>query len=524
MCKSSQPFVKGSAGQDETWNCTSEICYWAIPFKSSYADGLPELARKFHFSGNIMIRAVLSAVGAHFSCLSRVSTILFSLVLLSPSLVSAKSQSDCERFQSLFPRVAILAASPRGGVGESFAAYSTALDFIRNCMPHQALTMISPDQKTDKHFGTLAAFAREIEGRVQYATVEELYAGEVPFDILIAPARGGIEDAHFTELSRRQNALIAELPVFSNSEDLLASSQSRWHYQGNLFKRTAPGVGIHELGYYYNPAIASVVNWDRDQLIARLIEWSERSGIPELANMLLRQAARASTRLGFAYGITKPVTRMQWNRYLQDLYEEARAKGGRTVIFTPSSVDFENLYNLQLNDIFVGYEHVSKPRAILPSDVLSVVELPPVPLEIFTGLMRLSHLDGIVPLGAGDGFVSTAVGLGIPFAMTFTLFNKPVAKELAQTLQVLVGERASGRTSDQARKIVRQAFIPGAKTPGMPSSKANVQELKNLGEIFRELPLRLPKLSDSILREAVALRTGTVSKKKSCARLLVSDN
>jgi hypothetical protein len=115
--------------------------------------------------------------------------------------------------------------------------------------------------------------------------------------------------------------------------------------------------------------------------------------------------------------------------------------------------------------------------------------------------MAYSMRAGLVPVGAGDGFLSAAIGLGGPFVQTRVPWNAKNIANLHSHLKALNDSSADPKIRDTAESNL--GLLNGI------FGRVDLQEaqkLKNIEELFRNLRGRIPNLSESLMNAAVMVR------------------
>ncbi len=125
-----------------------------------------------------------------------------------------------------------------------------------------------------------------------------------------------------------------------------------------------------------------------------------------------------------------------------------------------------------------------------------VVRAKTLPHKVFVGLMAYSMKAGLTPVGAGDGFMSAAINLGGPFALTRVSWNaKNIANLKARLIQVAAQFYPDPTQLDSVKRIVEEVF-----------GKINMrraQDLKVLAPLFAVISRDVPDLSERLMNAAV---------------------
>ncbi|MBK9322901.1 MAG: hypothetical protein IPM97_08155 [Bdellovibrionaceae bacterium] len=191
-----------------------------------------------------------------------------------------------------------------------------------------------------------------------------------------------------------------------------------------------------------------------------------------------------------AYGFSIPQVKRQARDYFRSLLSQPTP----TIVFTPSAFG-ESLLNSfsenEKNNIkLTSLKEFSESGGQLERGHLTVVQIPNVPHHVFASLLLASNRNRVVPLGAGDGFFTTALSLGIPFAPTIVEWNIRNVRALSRILQV---EALRQKLDFSHMQNLRRVYSP---IPSEPIDLARSQQILRYESLFRTAITQIPDLVD----------------------------
>jgi hypothetical protein len=115
--------------------------------------------------------------------------------------------------------------------------------------------------------------------------------------------------------------------------------------------------------------------------------------------------------------------------------------------------------------------------------------------------MAYSMKAGLVPVGAGDGFMSAAINLGGPFVSTRVPWNEENIENLKARL-LSIAERSIGQKDQQALEEVKRTLSRIYDRIDLQFA----QELRQWPELFETLSREVPDLSENLMVAALKVR------------------
>jgi hypothetical protein len=259
---------------------------------------------------------------------------------------------------------------------------------------------------------------------------------------------------------------------------------------------------FEEAGIFRDPFSLSIRNWSIEKIESFLQTESLKIN-PDLAE-LLRQVSSLrksqTARYSLAYGFSIPQVKGQARDYFRGLL----ASKEPIVVLTPSAFGDSLLQSFtpeeQAQIRLTSLKEFAANGQTLPLNHLTVVQIPNVPHHIFSSLLLASQRNRLVPLGAGDGFFTTALSLGVPFAPTVVDWNIRNVRALGRILQI---EALKAGLPFQQMQNLRRLY---SAVPSDPVELAFSQNLLQYEELFGRAIFQVPDLTETIDRAVQHLR------------------
>lgn len=253
-------------------------------------------------------------------------------------------------------------------------------------------------------------------------------------------------------------------------------------------------LNFSEAGIFRDPFSLSIRNWSIETIEKFLIKQATIHS-PDLAKLIqevIQLRTQNVARYSLAYGFSIPQVRKQARDYFRSLL----ASPYSSVVLTPSAfnrdllesfteAEQKDIHLISLNEFVESGYQVSRKH-------LTVIQIPNVPHHIFSALLLASNRNGVVPLGAGDGFFTTALSLGIPFAPTIVEWNIRNVRALSRILQI---EAFRQNFSFMSLQHLRRVF---SAIPSDPIELVHSQQLLRYDSIFRSSIEQIPDLTNTI--------------------------
>lgn len=439
---------------------------------------------------------------------------IFTLFLSLNVLAQDKPLTKKEIIVELnkFKEIAFDVRGSRGGNGDVAAAYLTAMDLLRNYSLHSKITFIT-DEKSEAILYRIAQGNDEFEKSISISRAESLPHNK-EFDLYFALAgpsgkfsrASDIIDSENVEVSfadkyiftykkikiAEHGVLIAQTVLGNTENSNSIYSQGTVRSNGVSYSMGPAGIGDFESGIY-GDYIAEHLKDKTTQEINEFI-FGE---LPTVTNTFSREVIEAilkGTRLknstfGLAYGISMKETQLQFMSYLEGLAKESTKS---FVIVTPSSISIKTIVEANLWDRVVILTERSQIPEIAQPGKIYIVKVRTLPHSVFTGLLARSMSDGLVPVGAGDGFMSAAITLGKAFVLTGVEWNRSNIRNLNQLLW-----RHSNK-APEVMNLLNENYV-------MLDFK-NAQLLKTIDSTFGKLSEQVPSLTERIANAAILVQ------------------
>lgn len=417
-------------------------------------------------------------------------------------------------------KIVIDVRGSRGGKGDVAAGYLFAMDLMENYKLSNPIVFLAEDTERS----ILLDLANGVKGFDDNFSVKRLsdFTEDDVFDLCIQLANktGDIrnrEDFRFVRsgslLKRRkprkanlniaEDGVVISQPVIGNTEDYFRSRGTLW-YKGSRYALTTPGLEPGQSGVYRDFIalrlrdlnFADTLDFVQSSLDKAIFLYRHSEDNLKTATDLAKVQA---IQIGLVYGISLNGPQRQFYDYLEVLLNEPRNKP--LVIFSPSSFDLEKFAETK-GAATKNLELVTTKEWLpknLSTDKVYLVLTENLPHPTFIGLMAASMKNRFVTIGAGDGFMSAAINLGGPFAMTTVVWNVENVNAFGKVLYDLAERKLSTRLGmSTARKLFIDVFT-GKKLAKAPA-------LSRYEDLFKSLNEYLPDFAERILDSAYKIK------------------
>ncbi len=397
--------------------------------------------------------------------------------------------SACDEFRQQFPRIRFVLCA-RGGFGDVSAGYLSALALFNDCPPTQPIQIEMANDDTDR------IFSRLVGNNVRFRMALDTYVtgtrenSEVDMIVIPATDQGRLSGSE-RKITRRHDTVVVKAPVFADSENrgMPFRGFGQISYRGVALRTSVPGPGPHESGIYPDPIARLFFDRDHDGLRTEIAYLADKNQLPDLQNLI--DSRLRDARVGLIYGVSSPKVSSFFFGYLKGL--EAQAQGAPIVLFSPSNLE-EQFGDTKAVNEALGSDYLNRFEVRRLNDLskgwsptpgkITLIETPTLPNTVFVGLLAYTAANGLVPLGAGDGFISSAIQLGIPFVLTQIRHNQSVIASLKHNL-ISWSETALDQPRRQNfHELVDALFTPYLKFPYSHFQRA--QELAAFAPEFRD--------------------------------------
>lgn len=255
---------------------------------------------------------------------------------------------------------------------------------------------------------------------------------------------------------------------------------------------------FNESGIFHDPFSMQIRNWPKESIEKFIIDKSSSISV-ELNTLFEKTFRRAkSNDVGYtlAYGFSIGQVRKQAADYFRSLL----AIPGQTVVITPSVFSQDLLAKFtRLEQQMIQVTNLTEfanQKYRFTNKKLIVIQIPNIPHHLFSALMLASFHQRRVPLGAGDGFFTTALSLGIPFAPTVVDWNTRNIHALGLLLQMQLNKL--GNISSQ--NVIENLFPINSD---VTTSLIYSQKLIEYSQVFKSTIQLIPNLYQSLKYQIV---------------------
>ncbi len=414
-------------------------------------------------------------------------------------------------FDQRFKEIIIDVRGNRAGSGDVAAGYLTAMDLILNFQIKGSITFLV-DGKSRKVLDRIAHGNSTFFDSVQVQTLESI-PGSITFDLYLALAspvgsfrygkqideRSGPPDEPESGLKINMNSdgILLVQTVFGNTEKR-ARGNPYAVIRGNgiNYLMNPAGIAANEAGIYKDFIASRLRLFTSNETKAFIL--SESEVIPDsfskyAVQSLLTGSKLIGSKIGLAYGISYSETWDQFESYLQGLANET---SGAFSIITPSEFLVKNIINPELQNRIVVISDQSQIPTFADDGKIYILKVKTLPHKVFVGLIAYCMKSGLVPVGAGDGFLSAAINLGGPFVLTQVPWNEKNLDNISERMGIIAKKiRTNLTVQSEVLEILFQIFEAVDLT--------QAQSLQSLNGLFFALDEEVSNLTEQIIDAVV---------------------
>ncbi|MCK6598330.1 MAG: hypothetical protein L6Q37_08205 [Bdellovibrionaceae bacterium] len=442
-------------------------------------------------------------------------SLYFVISLISFIVISAFSQTREEmvaKFKEHFKAVIVDVRGSRGGNGDVAAGYLTIMDFIQNYQITEGITILV-DSGSLKIIERLAKGNSRFWSIAKVETIETLPTDRV-FDLYLSLSSPSGSFQHGKQISERwgdenqveknddtgkkinirtEGVLMAQTAL-GNTEETSTNPFAAVRSNGLNFDMSPAGIASNEAGIYNDYVAVQLRSMNVDEIEKFVV--TESKMIDDFDSKTSVQDIISGNKLkgvktGLAYGISAKETKQQFMSYLKGL--EA---GKSFCLITPSIFDEHDIVDPELRRRVVLVSNNANLSEHAEPGKIYIVKTKTLPHRVFVGLMAYSMRKGLVPVGAGDGFMSAAINLGGPFVLTKVPWNAKNIDNLKQRLLIITKRLYTDPTHIA---LVESLFESVYGKIDMLKSQA----LHKLAPLFARLSKEVPNLSERIIETAI---------------------
>ncbi len=445
-------------------------------------------------------------------------TVLITALVYLGALTGFAATPKTNELAALFPRIVVDVRGARGGKGDVAAGYLMGADLVQRLGYDGHLTLLVDSDGLgilSKLRGAPVAVGEQLfDGHVAVTDVENIRREPEPYSLYLGLASPSGTLRYEKDMDFRAGSRLAEgsiihegIPlsdesvvlvqtVLGNTENPNSRNPFALMRVGDESLSLDPaGLGGNESGIYWDPVAASLRE-AQASTVQQFVEAAAETLVPGKSrdNILgiLQSRILRNSRVGLVYGITHRDVRSQFMGYLEGAVNEARILSRGIVLLTPSgfSAEYPKSYPRLRNRVAV-YDSVDDLPQTIASGHVAVVKTGALPHSLFVGLMAHSSHQGVTPVVAGDGSMSAAIILGIPFVMTRVGWNSSNIANLREILIALTRGDPRG-VREQRQRVIRDVFDD--EEPNLEFSS----KLSSFKNAFRLILAQVPYLSHQV--------------------------
>lgn len=402
-----------------------------------------------------------------------------------------------------FKEILIDLRNSRGGNGDVGAGYLTIMDFLWRYRLQNHITLLVDDEGR-KRLNYLLSDRYPLPPEVEVKTIENLDQKlRVDFYLALASPSGTLKNKPYEHINFAEDAILMVQTVLGNTENKNSiNPMGLIEFKGHKLNMPPAGIGPGENGIYYD-FIANFLRGRDEEFTRRFLlselETINNSNTRQQIEMILNKSSLKGARTGLVYGVTSVDTRGMMTPYLQGLTNHPDES---FCFITPSRFDLRFVEDPKLRArIEIFNQDSLLPAQAVPGKIY-ILLTPNLPHPVFVGLTKFAMTQGVTPIGAGDGFMSAGIQLGEPFVLTRVPWNASNIRNLKQhLLKIADSIPLSANSQPQAE------FQDLMKSLYDDIDFTNALDLQNYRSIYQQLSSRIPPLSDSLLKYALAIRT-----------------
>lgn len=421
-------------------------------------------------------------------------------------------------FDHRFDSIVFDTRGDRGGQGDVAASYLTINEILNKYSFTGEISIIVSD-KSQKIIHRLADGNTQFFEKVHiFHEIQDADAIKMKmFDLYVSLANpSGVfyfKDEFFGKINFKKHSVFISQTVLGNIENdkaaLPVGSIQFSEISSPTYHWSTPGIDPekNELGIYSDYVAQEYRNLTLQETQYKLAEENSRSEIHRAKKQLedlIRMNIKSDIQIGLMYGISLPNTHDQLESYLMGINTERMKPESKNslkplVIITPSHFNKLNIKSDLLRNQIV---EISKDQQILPDldkYKIYVLETPTLSHRIFVGLISLSMKNGVVPLGAGDGFLSAAIELGGPFVLTKVAWNAPNIAALGNKLIEISSSSVLGiKSLHNLRGLIFRIY--------QDLKLEHSQDLLKYRSVFKNLRASVGDFTEALMRISITPR------------------
>ncbi|MFN3454770.1 MAG: hypothetical protein ACK41T_07390 [Pseudobdellovibrio sp.] len=529
---------KTSLTQRESVQCTSHACISLNFYKgkklyheikqnfSTRSDGSDVLVLLLNGANSVIPKSVqmdnfIVQTDSYWERWSELSRI-FPKILQSSAISLEKVKLD--KLATDFDKEDILIDSrkPVAGNGDTASSIYLIQNLIRRGF--KGRIDILADDKSEKILKALSRNLPAFHNHVQIIKEQQLTSkvysliirSGLPSGRILVDSLNNVDETHaqMQKINFNKDTIFMSSTIYGNTQNtasvqplsLIGKSKDFYLFEApgfsisrsenSLIKMTSDHMNLNfnEAGIFRDPFSLSIRNWSIETAEKFLKKQSKliNEDLYQLFNKVSLLRKENKLKYTLSYGFSIPQVKNQAKDYFKSLLNSPT----RTVVITPSLFSeqlYESFSEIEKKKIKVlTLKEFASSQYQIPSQHLVIIQIPNVPHPLFSTLLLASHRNRVVPLGAGDGFFTTALSLGVPFAPTVVDWNIRNIRALARLLHL---EGVNQGMSISYLNVLRKIY---SAIPADPVDLSHAQQLLKYENLFRKVITSVPDLTLSL--------------------------
>jgi hypothetical protein len=430
-------------------------------------------------------------------------------------------------------RILVDARRPIAGNGDTASSMFLVQNLIKRGFNGKIDVLI--DERSERIFQTLSRNLPAFQSAIRLIREANLETDLYSLVIRSGLPSGRILDSGLNLVSKMNSpvsgkiniddrTLFLSLTIYGNTQNRASVQPLSLASKGGLaYLMPAPGLGVvrsegarvdlegpasdlnfAEVGIFRDPFSLSIRKWSLETAEKFLLKQSGKisADLQNLIAQVIDLRIKQEIKYSLAYGFSIPQVKMQARDYFRGLLSIPTP----VVVFTPSafSEDLLNSFTDRERERIklTSLKELVSSGGRLQCGHVTIIQIPNIPHHVFATMLLASHRNRIVPLGAGDGFFTTALSLGIPFAPTIVDWNIRNVRALSRLLQI---ESLRHGLDFSHMQSLRRIYSP---IPNDPIKLAHAQQLLRYQGIFRTIIEQIPDLIEYLDAAVGHLRNG----------------
>lgn len=375
----------------------------------------------------------------------------------------------------------------RGGNGDVAAGYLTLLDLLNRYEISSKIYLLV-DNESHVRLNSFIGVNRTLPKQVQVIReASEISSNErIELYLSMANPSGRLQHKSIEAIPISKRTPLLVQTTLGNTENTKSLNPYALLQIDNLkLEMNSAGIASNEAGIYGDPIAMNLrgksIKQARDFIISEIDSISNESTQTQILDLINGNKLKNSN-VGLVYGVTAQNVKEQFETYLEGLVNQSNKS---FCLITPSKFVLSSISNSDLRSKVSVYTSESDLPRYAENNHIYILKTPNLPHSVFVGLTYYSMKQGVVPVGAGDGFFSAAIALGEPFVLTRVPWNADNINNLKKRLMEV------GQLNSNLDLLLNQIF-----------GEINLEGASRLLQwksLFSQLYGRVSLLTDSIV-------------------------